>query len=53
MSYLEKRKENTATPKQSPPVEDTPPAMLLEHGFKARNLSGGMLSRFHTFLLVN
>jgi len=27
--------------------------MLLQHGFKARNLSGGMLSRFHALLLLN
>jgi NADPH-dependent 2,4-dienoyl-CoA reductase/sulfur reductase-like enzyme/rhodanese-related sulfurtransferase len=27
--------------------------MLLQHGFKARNLSGGMLSRYHALLLVN
>jgi rhodanese-related sulfurtransferase len=27
--------------------------MLLQHGFKARNLSGGMLSRFHAQLLEN
>ena len=27
--------------------------MLLQHGFKARNLSGGMLSRFHTLVLAN
>jgi rhodanese-related sulfurtransferase len=26
--------------------------MLLQNGFKARNLSGGMLSRFHSYLLV-
>jgi rhodanese-related sulfurtransferase len=24
---------------------------LLQHGFKARNLSGGMLSRFHTLVI--
>jgi NADPH-dependent 2,4-dienoyl-CoA reductase/sulfur reductase-like enzyme/rhodanese-related sulfurtransferase len=27
--------------------------VLLQNGFKARNLSGGMLSRTHSFLLVN
>jgi len=27
--------------------------MLLQHGFKASNLSGGMLSRFHALLLLN
>jgi len=27
--------------------------MLLQNGFKARNLSGGMLSRYHVQLLVN
>ena len=27
--------------------------ILLQNGFKARNLSGGMLSRFHSRLLVN
>ena len=27
--------------------------LLLQHGFKARNLSGGMLSRYHALLLVN
>ncbi len=27
--------------------------LLLQHGFKARTLSGGMLSRYHTLLLVN
>ena len=27
--------------------------MLLQHGFKARTLSGGMLSRYHTLLLAN
>ena len=27
--------------------------LLLQHGFKARNLSGGMLARFHALLLVN
>ena len=27
--------------------------ILLQNGFKARNLSGGMLSRFHTHLLEN
>ncbi len=27
--------------------------LLLQHGFKARNLSGGMLSRSHALLLVN
>ncbi len=27
--------------------------LLRQHGFKARNLSGGMLSRYHTLLLVN
>ncbi len=27
--------------------------MLLQNGFKARTLSGGMLSRFHTLLLAN
>ena len=27
--------------------------LLLQHGFKARTLSGGMLSRFHSFLLIN
>ena len=27
--------------------------LLLQHGFKARTLSGGMLSRFHSFLLTN
>jgi len=27
--------------------------MLMQHGFKARNLSGGMLSRFHALLLEN
>ena len=27
--------------------------MLLQSGFKARTLSGGMLSRYHTLLLAN
>jgi NADPH-dependent 2,4-dienoyl-CoA reductase/sulfur reductase-like enzyme/rhodanese-related sulfurtransferase len=27
--------------------------MLLQNGFKARTLSGGMLSRFHSFVLTN
>ena len=27
--------------------------LLLQHGFKARTLSGGMLSRFHALLLTN
>jgi rhodanese-related sulfurtransferase len=27
--------------------------MLLQKGFKARTLAGGMLSRFHSLLLVN
>jgi NADPH-dependent 2,4-dienoyl-CoA reductase/sulfur reductase-like enzyme/rhodanese-related sulfurtransferase len=27
--------------------------ILLQHGFKVRNLSGGMLSRYHTLLLAN
>lgn len=27
--------------------------LLLQHGFKARTLAGGMLSRFHSFLLTN
>ena len=27
--------------------------MPLQQGFKARNLSGGILSRFHALLLVN
>ncbi len=27
--------------------------LLLQHGFKARTLSGGMLSRYHALLLVN
>jgi hypothetical protein len=27
--------------------------MLLQNGFKARNLSGGMLSRYHVQLLDN
>ena len=27
--------------------------MLLQNGFKARTLSGGMLSRYHTLLLAN
>lgn len=27
--------------------------LLLQHGFKARTLSGGMLSRFHSYLLTN
>jgi rhodanese-related sulfurtransferase len=27
--------------------------ILLQNGFKARTLSGGMLSRYHTLLLAN
>jgi len=27
--------------------------ILLQNGFKARTLSGGMLSRYHALLLVN
>ena len=27
--------------------------ILLQHGFKARNVSGGMLSRYHSLLLSN
>ena len=27
--------------------------ILVQHGFRARNLSGGMLSRFHSLLLVD
>jgi rhodanese-related sulfurtransferase len=27
--------------------------VLLQHGFKARNITGGMLSRFHSHVLVN
>jgi rhodanese-related sulfurtransferase len=27
--------------------------MLLQNGFKARTVSGGMLSRYHTLLLAN